>query len=68
MRNLLAGIDIGTSKVCALVSAASENGELALLGYGVVPCSGLRKGSCNGSSTAARLCRAMRASADGSPV
>ena len=44
MRNLLAGLDVGTSKVCALVAEAGAEGELALLGHGVAPCSGLRKG------------------------
>ncbi len=44
MRNLLCGLDVGTSKVCALVAEASPEGDLALLGYGVAPCTGLRKG------------------------
>ena len=44
MRNLLAALDVGTSKVCALIAEAAETGEIALLGFGVVPCSGLRKG------------------------
>jgi len=44
MRNLLTGLDVGTSKVCALVADASPEGEFALLGHGVAPCTGLRKG------------------------
>jgi cell division protein FtsA len=44
MRNLLTGLDIGTSKVCALVAEASLEGDLAVIGHGVSPCSGLRKG------------------------
>ena len=44
MRNLLTGLDVGTSKVCALVADASPEGEVALLGHGVAPCTGLRKG------------------------
>jgi len=44
MRNLLAALDVGTSKVCALSAEAAETGEIALLGFGVVPCTGLRKG------------------------
>ena len=44
MRNLLTGLDIGTSKVCALVGEALSDGQLAVLGHGVAPCSGLRKG------------------------
>ena len=44
MRNLLTGLDIGTSKVCALVGESLSDGSLAVLGHGVAPCSGLRKG------------------------
>ncbi len=44
MRNLLTGLDVGTSKVCALVGESLAEGELAILGHGVTPCSGLRKG------------------------
>lgn len=44
MRNQLAALDVGTSKVCALVAEAGADGEIALLGYGVAPCTGLRKG------------------------
>ncbi|HYB91901.1 MAG TPA: cell division protein FtsA [Candidatus Binataceae bacterium] len=44
MRNLLCALDVGSSKVCALVAEAGADGEIALLGYGVAPCTGLRKG------------------------
>jgi cell division protein FtsA len=44
MRNIVTGLDVGTSKVCALVAEAADTGELALLGHAVVPCNGLRKG------------------------
>ena len=44
MRNIIAALDVGTSKVCAMVAEAAEDGAMALLGYGVAPCSGLRKG------------------------
>ena len=44
MRNILGGLDVGTSKVCALIAEAAESGEVALLGYGVAPSTGLRKG------------------------
>jgi len=44
MRNVLAGLDVGTSKVCALVAEAAADGSIGLLGHGVVPCAGLRKG------------------------
>ena len=44
MRNVISALDVGTSKVCVLVAESSVEGELAVLGHGVVPCTGLRKG------------------------
>jgi cell division protein FtsA len=44
MRNTLTSLDIGTSKVCALTAEAADDGGLALIGFGVAPCTGLRKG------------------------
>jgi cell division protein FtsA len=44
MRHIVTALDVGTSKVCALVGEVAESGELALLGHGIVPCAGLRKG------------------------
>lgn len=44
MRNALAGLDVGTSKVCALLADAGVDGAIELIGYGVAPCAGLRKG------------------------
>jgi cell division protein FtsA len=44
MRNVLAGLDVGTSKVCALIAEAAADGSIGVLGHGVVPCTGLRKG------------------------
>src|SRR5271156_6803458 len=44
MRNLLTGLDVGTSKVCAIVGESLPDGQLATLGFGVSPCTGLRKG------------------------
>jgi len=43
MRNILTGVDVGTSKVCVIIAEISE-GAIAVLGHGVVPCTGLRKG------------------------
>ena len=43
MRHTLTSLDIGTSKVCAMVAEAADEG-LALIGYGTAPCTGLRKG------------------------
>src|SRR5580700_4658423 len=44
MRNLLTGLDVGTSKVCAIVGESLPDGQLATLGYGIASCTGLRKG------------------------
>lgn len=37
-------IDVGTSKVCAVMAQAGESGSLQVLGVGTVPSQGLRKG------------------------
>ena len=44
MRSVLSGVDVGTSKVCALIGESGPEGGIAVLGYGVVPCTGLRRG------------------------
>lgn len=43
-RTTIAAIDIGSSKVAAVVAGRSENGELRILGVGVAPASGLSRG------------------------
>ena len=40
---VLVGIDVGTSKICALIGEVSADGTLTIVGKGVVPASGLRK-------------------------
>lgn len=40
---IVVGLDIGTTKVCAVVGEV-EDGEITILGVGTVPCRGLRKG------------------------
>jgi len=41
---LLVGIDIGTTKVCTLVGETDEAGGLRILGVGIEPARGMRKG------------------------
>jgi cell division protein FtsA len=41
---VLVGIDVGTSKVCALIGEVSRDGRLTIMGHGTVETSGLRKG------------------------
>jgi len=41
---LVAGLDIGTTKVCAVIGELNENGTLEITGVGTCPSTGLRKG------------------------
>ena len=41
---VLVGIDVGTSKVCALIGEVSRDGRLTVIGHGTVTSSGLKKG------------------------
>ena len=40
----MVGLDIGTTKVCAVIGERNEHGILAITGVGVCPSTGLRKG------------------------
>ncbi len=42
--NLYMAIDVGTTKVCALIAQVSPDGELEIVGTGVEPSRGMRKG------------------------
>ena len=41
---LVAGLDIGTTKVCAVIGELGGNGSLEITGVGICPSTGLRKG------------------------
>jgi cell division protein FtsA len=41
---VLVGVDVGTTKVCALIGEVSRDGRLTIMGHGTVPASGLKKG------------------------
>lgn len=41
---VLVGIDVGTTKVCALIGEVARDGRLTVIGHGTVPASGLKKG------------------------
>ena len=43
-RNLIVGLDIGTSKVCAIVGELKADGALEIIGVGSHPSRGLKKG------------------------
>ena len=40
----IVGLDIGTTKVCAVVGEGDEGGDVQIAGVGLVPSSGIRKG------------------------
>lgn len=42
--NIYVGLEVGTSKVCAVVGEAHSNGSIKILGIGDVPSAGVRKG------------------------
>ncbi len=44
MERTVVGIDVGSSKICTLVGEVRDNGELRVVGVGLVPARGLRKG------------------------
>ena len=41
---MLVGLDIGTTKVCAIIGEMGQNGELTITGVGSAPSRGMRKG------------------------
>ncbi len=43
-RGSVAGLDIGSTKVCAVVGEVDEDGDVHIAGAGSVPCSGMRRG------------------------
>ena len=42
--NLIVGLEIGTSKVCAVVGEINDEGALNIIGLGQAPARGVRKG------------------------
>ncbi len=41
---IIVGLDIGTTKVCVVIGALNDNGQLEILGVGTTPSRGLRRG------------------------
>ena len=41
---IIVGLDVGTTKICCIVSALSDEGTIDIIGLGVSPSRGLRKG------------------------
>ena len=42
--HIVVGIDVGTTKVCTLIAEVSEDEQLEVIGVGIVPTRGMRKG------------------------
>jgi cell division protein FtsA len=64
MRNVFSGVDVGTSKVCALIGESGPEGTTVVLGYGVVPCTGLRRGVVVNIDATVEALRAATAEAE----
>lgn len=43
-KNIVAGLDLGTTKVCAVIAEKFENDNFNILGFGVAPSEGLNRG------------------------
>src|SRR6266576_2107007 len=52
--NIFVGLEIGTSKICAVVAEARSDGTLKVVGVGNVPARGVRKGEIVDFETAKR--------------
>src|SRR5687767_3450080 len=44
MEEIVVGIDVGTTKVCTLVGRVEDNNSIRILGVGIEPAEGIRKG------------------------
>lgn len=42
--NVLVGLDLGTTKVCAIVGEVKDDGQVDIIGIGITPSHGLKKG------------------------
>lgn len=56
--SILTAIDVGTTKVCTVIGRCSKKNGVEILGYGVVPCSGLSKGNVTDVSATRAAVRA----------
>ncbi|MDD1633669.1 MAG: cell division protein FtsA, partial [Methylococcaceae bacterium] len=44
LNNIIVGLDLGTTKVCAIVGEVKEDGQVDIIGIGISPSNGLSKG------------------------
>ncbi len=60
-KNILAGLDLGTTKVCAVIAEKGDNSKIDILGFGIAPSEGLHKGLvANISKTAEAIKNAVQ--------
>jgi cell division protein FtsA len=63
--NLVAGLDIGTTKTCVVIGEVNGNGEVDVIGFGCKPSKGLRRGVVvNIDSTVESIRGAMKEAQD----
>ena len=59
--NIIVGLDLGTTKVCAIVGEVKEGGQVDIIGIGISPSLGLKKGVVvNIDSTVASIKKAVQ--------
>ena len=66
MSDFLCGIDVGTTKICALISELDDENRLRVIGAGRVPAQGLRRGVVVNTSEATAAIGQAVAEAEGS--
>ena len=42
-KNIIAGLDLGTTKVCAVIAEITENESINVLGFGIATTDGMKK-------------------------
>lgn len=58
-REIIAGLDIGTTKVCVIIGKRSKDG-IEIIGVGQCPSNGVKQGKLvNLESTVAAICKAV---------
>ena len=62
--DILVGLEIGTSKVCAVVAETRHDGTIKILGVGQTPSRGVRKGEIVDFDTAGKCVREALADAE----
>ena len=62
--NILVGLEIGTSKICVVVGEAKAEGPIKILGVGMAPSRGVRKGEIVDFDTAHKCVREALADAE----